>query len=199
MRSAERQEDILDRTLELAASTGLAELTMKKIAAKVGFSEAAIYRHFPTKQALLLALMARFETRLVHRVEALAAEEALAPAARLERILQHHLGLVLERNSLPIMLLAEASASGDRVLLRRMRGIMQRYLAILQRLVREGMDQGELPATVQPETVAMLLLGIPAGMAIEHRLIANRRLERQVTAEIVPFLLRHLAPGRARR
>jgi TetR/AcrR family transcriptional regulator len=199
MPSSERQEDILDRTLELAASTGLAELTMKKIAARVGFSEAAIYRHFPTKQALLLALMARLETRLVRRVEAIAAETGAAPAERIGRILEHHLSLVLEKNSLPIMLLAEASASGDPVLLRRMRGIMQRYVGILQRLVKEGMDRGELPAAAQPETVAMLLLGIPAGMAIEHRLIANRRLERGVAAEIVPFTLQLLDSGRTRR
>ncbi len=199
MPSPERQEDILDRALELAASTGLAELTMKKIAARVGFSEAAIYRHFPTKQALLLALMARLETRLVRRVEAIAAEDGPAPADRIARILEHHLGLVLEEHSLPIMLLAEASASGDPVLLRRMRGIMQRYVGILGRLVKEGMDRGELPDTARPETVAMLLLGVPASMAIEHRLIANGALERRVAAEIVPFVLQLLGSGRTPR
>jgi AcrR family transcriptional regulator len=199
MRSPERKEDILDRTLEIASSTGLAELTMKKIAARVGFSEAAIYRHFPTKQALLLALMARLETRLVRRIEAIAAEDGPAPAERIARILDHHLSLVLEKNSLPILLLAEASASGDPVLLRRMRGIMQRYVGILRSLVQEGMDRGELPGGVRPETVAMLLLGVPAGMAIEHRLIANRRLERDVAAEIVPFALQLLGAGRTRR
>ena len=80
-----------------------------------------------------------------------------------------------------------------------MRGIMQRYVAVLRGLVQEGMDRGELPDTVRPETVAMLLLGVPAGMAIEHRLIANRRLERGVAAEIVPFALRLLDAGRNRR
>jgi TetR/AcrR family transcriptional regulator len=199
MRSADRQEDILDRALELAASTGLAALTMKKIAARVGFSEAAIYRHFPTKQALLLALMARLETRLVRQVEQIAAEDGASPGDRLARALELHLHLVLEQNSLPIMLLAEASASGDPVLLRRMRGIMRRYLGILQRLVKEGMDRRELPDTAQPETLAMLLLGIPAGLAIEHRLIANSRLERRVAAEIVPFVFQLLGSWSARR
>jgi TetR/AcrR family transcriptional regulator len=198
MRSTDRQEDILNRTLELAATSGLAELTMKKISARVGFSEAAIYRHFPAKQALLLGLMARLETRLVRRAEAIAADEGLSAPARLAQILEHHLRLVLERNSLPMLLLAEASASGDPVLLRRMRGIMQSYVAILQRLAATGASGQELPDEVQPITLAMLLLGVPAGMAIEHRLIGNRRLERRVVKEIVPFLLGLLArrPGR---
>lgn len=198
MRSAERQEDVLDRALELAASTGLAQLTMKKIAARVGFSEAAIYRHFPTKQALLLGLMARLEARLVKRVAEIAAEDRFSPADRLARILDHHLRLVLEPNNLPILLLAEASASGDPVLLRRMRGIMQAYLRVLEGLVKVGVAGRELPEEVQPVTIAMLLLGVPAALAIEHRLIANRRLERRVAGGIVPFLLHLLAPRRTR-
>ena len=44
----------------------------------------------------------------------------------------------------------------------------------------------------------MLLLGVPAGMAIEHRLIANRALERRVAAEIVPFVLRVLGREESR-
>ena len=198
MRSAERQEDVLDRALELAASTGLAQLTMKKIAARVGFSEAAIYRHFPTKQALLLGLMARLEARLVKRVAEIAAADPFSPADRLARILDHHLRLVLEPNNLPILLLAEVSASGDPVLLRRMRGIMQAYLRVLEGLVKVGVAGRELPEEVQPVTIAMLLLGVPAALAIEHRLIANRRLERRVAGEIVPFLLHLLAPRRTR-
>jgi AcrR family transcriptional regulator len=198
MRSSERQEDVLDRALELAASTGLAQLTMKKIAARVGFSEAAIYRHFPTKQALLLGLMARLEARLVKRVAEIAAADRFSPADRLARILDHHLRLVLEPNNLPILLLAEASASGDPVLLRRMRGIMQAYLRVLEGLVKVGVAGRELPEEVQPVTIAMLLLGVPAALAIEHRLIANRRLERRVAGEIVPFLLHLLAPRRTR-
>jgi hypothetical protein len=49
MPSPERHEQILDRASELATEAGLGQVTMKRIAARVGFSEAAIYRHFPTR------------------------------------------------------------------------------------------------------------------------------------------------------
>jgi AcrR family transcriptional regulator len=55
---------------------------MKRIAARVGFSEPAIYRHFPNKQALLAALVARETHRLRDAMLAAAAEtSSLAGAA----------------------------------------------------------------------------------------------------------------------
>jgi AcrR family transcriptional regulator len=193
MASPARKEQILDRASELATEAGLGQMTMKRIAALVGFSEAAIYRHFPTKQALLLGLMDRLEAQLLHPIRAIAGQAALEPAARLQQIVQHHLSLVLERHSLSIQLLAEASAAGDPILLGRMRGIMRGYVDILVRLVEEAVARGSLPAGIDPGVVAVWLLGGPAAMAIEHRLQRNSALERRVKEALVPFMFQVLA------
>jgi AcrR family transcriptional regulator len=188
MRTADRQEQILDRTLDVATASGLTGLTMKKIAALVGFSEAAIYRHFPTKQALLLALMGRLEARLLCPAVAIAASSDLMPTARLQRILAHHVALVTEAHSLPILLLGEASASGDPVLLARMQGIFQGYVGVLHRLMKQAAAAGEVPSRVDPGSLVMLALGVPAALAIQHRLVGNRRVERAVEKDLPPFL-----------
>jgi len=193
MASAARREQILDRASELATEAGLGQMTMKRIAARVGFSEAAIYRHFATKQDLLLGLMDRLETQLLVPIRAIAARDELAPVTRLQQIVQHHLTLVLERHSLPIQLVAEASAAGDPVLLSRMRGIMRGYVDILIRLAEEGAASGELPADIDPGVLAVWLLGGPAAMAIEHRLRLDPSLERRVADKLVPFMFHILA------
>lgn len=185
--SAERREQILERATELATETGLGQLTMKRIAARVGFSESAIYRHFPTKQALLLGLMSRLDTQLLQPIRALAELTDLSPTRRLERILQHHLSLVVQPHSLPIQLLAEASAAGDPLLLSRMRSIMGAYLDILTRLAREAADLDELPGDTDPALLAVWLLGGPAAVAIHHRLGVDPDLERRVERTLVPF------------
>ncbi len=182
-----RREQILDRASELATETGLGQLTMKRIAARVGFSESAIYRHFPTKQDLLLGLMGRLETQLLDPIRAMAELDNLGPLARLQRILQHHLSLVLQRHSLPIQLLAEASAAGDPLLLSRMRGIMRAYADILTRLGNEAIVRNELPADTDAAVLAVWLLGGPAAMAIHHRLGVDPDLERRVEGALVPF------------
>ncbi len=185
--SAERREQILDRASELATETGLGQLTMKRIAARVGFSESAIYRHVPTKQDLLLGLMDRLEAQLLQPIRAIADGRDRDPLTRLQRILQHHLTLVLQRHSLPIQLLAEASAAGDPQLLARMRGIMRAYADILARVATEAIASRELPADTDAAVLAVWLLGGPAAMAIHHRLRVDPDLERRVEGTLVPF------------
>ena len=52
-----RQEELLDLALALTREVGLAGLTVRKLAERAGFTEAALYRHFHNKQALLLAMV----------------------------------------------------------------------------------------------------------------------------------------------
>lgn len=191
-----RREQILDRASELATEAGLGQMTMKRIAARVGFSEAAIYRHFATKQALILGLMDRLEAQLLVPIRAIAAKSDLAPTARLQQIVQHHLSVVLEHHSLPIQLLAEASAAGDPALLSRMRGIMRGYTEILIRLAKDAVESGHLSSDIDPNVLAVWLLGGPAGMAIEHRLRLDPALERRVAGKLVPFMFHILGNSR---
>jgi len=101
-----RQEEILDRTFELVRESGLANLTMKKVADRMGFTEPALYRHFPNKQALVLGLLGRLESLLLPEIETASAREDLPPVERLERIILHHLGLILKSDGLPFLILA---------------------------------------------------------------------------------------------
>jgi AcrR family transcriptional regulator len=199
MASSARREQILDRASELATETGLGQMTMKRIARRVGFSETAIYRHFSTKQALLLGLMDRLETQLLVPIRAIAATSELSPTTRLQQIVQHHLTLVLERHSLPIQLLAEASAAGDSVLLSRMRGIMRGYVEVLMRLAEDAIADGSVSADIDPGVVALWLLGGPAAMAIEHRLRLDPSLERRIEGKLVPFMFQLLVSSEGKR
>ena len=201
--SAVRQEQILDRTVELVAKDGLANLTMKKIAEQVGFSEAAIYRHFPTKQGLLLGLMDRLEALLLDPIRAMAADTGASPQDRLSRILAHHLRIVLDHDSLPILLLAEASASGDPRLVQRMRDIFTPYRSLLCELLAQTAPTGRAGRrrtsnaagadghglTVAPDSLALLLLGVPAALAIQHRLQPDSKVEQRAVTEVAPWLL----------
>ncbi len=52
-----RRGEILDAALQVFAEKGYAGGSMRDIAGRVGVSEPALYRHFPGKQALFLALV----------------------------------------------------------------------------------------------------------------------------------------------
>jgi AcrR family transcriptional regulator len=184
-----RQEEILDHTLALVREEGLAGVTVRRVADRVGFSEAAVYRHFPSKQDLMLALMDRFGDRLIGVLEKIALETRRSAIDRLADVLRHHVRIVLETRGLPVMVLGEALASGNEVLSDRVRKILRFYLDLLEQLIAELPPAASRPPASE---LAILLMGLPAGMALRTHLLPERALEDGQTEELVLFMVSRL-------
>jgi AcrR family transcriptional regulator len=58
-RPSSRRDQILDAAMACFASAGFRGATTREIASRVGITEAALYRHFPSKEALYAAIIAR--------------------------------------------------------------------------------------------------------------------------------------------
>ena len=190
-----RQREILLHTLDLVRESGLGELTIKRIAREVGFTEAALYRHFSSKRDLILGLMDQLEEMLLGPIREIAADPALPIVNRLESIIRHHTAIVLEHNSLPILLLAEAATSSDELLLARIRDIFSSYLGILEDLICAGRADGDVASNPEPDCQALLLLGMPAALAIRHRLLPDTVAEERFQNNLIPFLMSVIAPS----
>jgi len=180
----ERQEEILDRTLELVRESGLAGLTIRRIAERVGFTEAAVYRHFPSKRALLAGLIQRLDGILLEPIRALAEDHGRSPRKRLEEALAHHQRVILETDSLPVLLLAEVVATGDAELVGGMRRVLSGYLALLAGMIRQAREREGVEGDLPPDMANLLLLGLPAALAIRHRLLPEEDPEPQTLAAL---------------
>lgn len=95
---ATTRERILDIALDLFIRKGYAETSLREIAAELGFSKAALYYHFESKQDILMALHMR-----VHTVtdDVLPVLEAEADAGAVwERLVDLLIGLTLRHRRL---------------------------------------------------------------------------------------------------
>lgn len=183
-----RQDEVLDHTFALVQEFGVGGVTVRRVAERVGFSEAALYRHFPSKHALLMALMERLGRRLLEPIRAIAEQRNLTPRERLERILGHHVRVVIAAEGIPMLILVEASVGGDSELVDLIRSIVDDYLGILSGLLRQVAPAGGPP----PEELSLLLMGLPAATAIRHRLRPDAALERRAAEELARFLIERL-------
>ncbi len=183
-----RQVEILDRAAELVAESGLAQLTMKRLADRVGFTEPALYRHYPGKSALLAAMIERLGGRLLPTMEKIAADGRLSPQERLLAMVRHHVALLRATRGLPILILAEGLASGDRELMASVGGVMRRYLALLGAVTAEvGAAVG-----VSADRQALLFLGLPAAIGIQLRAFPDLALSDEETELLVQHYVRSL-------
>ena len=66
---AKTRETILDEALRLFASKGIRETTVRDIARAVGITEGAIYRHFHSKDQIVLELFKQYSSELSKRIE----------------------------------------------------------------------------------------------------------------------------------
>ena len=57
MEIKKRQLEIIEAAGEILTSSGLAGLTTKNLAAKMGFGESAIYRHFKGKEEIIVTML----------------------------------------------------------------------------------------------------------------------------------------------
>jgi AcrR family transcriptional regulator len=74
--TSERQVELLHVAAQLIAEKGLVATTIPDIAARVGLSVGAVYRHFESKAALLAALIEADAARLLAKVRKAAANRA---------------------------------------------------------------------------------------------------------------------------
>jgi AcrR family transcriptional regulator len=180
-----RQEEIVDAAIALVREGGWQHLTVRRLARRLGVTDPALYRHFSGKGELALAIADRMQALLLGPVRAIAAEKGSPTRSRIERIVAHHVELLLATDGLPMLLMAEA-ATGDERLAARLRQVMGEYLAILGGLVAElpGRERG-----VRPEEIVLQLVGLPAIVALQRRLMPGRGI---ADARIRHTLARHL-------
>ncbi len=187
-----RQAQLLDLALELIQEHGLAGLTVRRLAERAGFSEAALYRHYTSKQALLQAVAKRIASSILVPVERIAAKNELSPRERLELILTHQTRTILAVRGLPILLLAEGSTSGDEELLSTLGQAIDRFVAILGDLVRETRGRRESDELPTAAEIAHLLFGLGTATAIRHRLHADEELEKAAVTRLPAYLVDRL-------
>ena len=78
----ERRAATVEAVVDLAAEQNPSDITTTAIAQRMGLTQGALFRHFPTKDAILQAVMSWVTERLLARVDK-AAEGATSPLAAL--------------------------------------------------------------------------------------------------------------------
>jgi len=168
-----RQQEIIDAAIAVVREEGWSNLTVRRLADRLGVTDPALYRHFRGKGELALAIADRLQGMLLGPIREIARDPASPPESKIERILTHHVDLILATDGLPVLLMAEA-ATGDERLAGRLRQIMGEYMATVTGLI--AALPGRDAESAAPEEVLLQLLGLPAVVALQLRLMPARRL-----------------------
>lgn len=144
-----RREAILHALLELLETDPGARITTSVLARSVGVTEAALYRHFPSKRKMFEALLEFAEEAVFSRCQVILQEQEDV-RVRLQQLV--HLVLVFaERNpGLCCVLCGDALVGENEALRKRASQFFER----LETQVRQTLKEGEIRQGLRPRTSA---------------------------------------------
>lgn len=169
----ERRAVIVETVLTLAAEGNPSEITTAAIAERMGLTQGALFRHFPSKDAIWEAVMAWAARNLASRLEA-AAMDAPTSLDALEAVFFAHIGFISEYPGVPGIFFSELQRPGDSPARERARKLMEGYGTRLRAILREGQASGQLSPAFDPGAVASLFVGIIQGLVLQSFLSGSR-------------------------
>lgn len=158
---AARTETILRAARAVFAAKGYEQTAVAEIAARCGVVEGAVFKYFPTKRALLLAVLERwYEEMFGDYARELAAIDGAR--ARLRFLIERHLRSVRDWPLLCRLMFREVRSAAD-YRGSRLHALNRRYTQMLVDAVQDGTRRGEFRADLPPHLVRDLIYG-----GIEH-------------------------------
>ncbi|HEY0887803.1 MAG TPA: TetR/AcrR family transcriptional regulator [Ramlibacter sp.] len=168
----ERQAEIVTAALELAKETSPGLITTSDIAAGVGVSQGALFKHFPTKDAIWLAAMGWVRGQLLARLEK-AADQAASPMDALAAMFKAHVGFVVSHPGVPRFIFHELQRAADSPVKQEVRKLLQAYRKLLRHQLDAAAARGQVSPNVDLEAAATLFVGVVQGLVMQSMLSGN--------------------------
>jgi AcrR family transcriptional regulator len=152
----ERRRQIADAALKIIAEQGLGRFTTQAIAAEIGVSDGMLFRHFASKEDIVLAALDRVEERLFEGFP----PEDPDPLVRLERFFRFRASLVGANPVIARLAFSEElpHAAGPRGA-QQVESWKQRSLDFIVSCVDEAAAQGRIPRGLPVREVGVMVLG----------------------------------------
>ncbi|MDP1705663.1 MAG: TetR family transcriptional regulator [Sulfurimicrobium sp.] len=170
----ERRIVTVETVVALAAEQNPSDITTAAIAKKMNLTQGALFRHFPSKDAIWQAVMEWVAERLMARVDQ-AAASAASPLKALEAVFMTHIEFVAAHPGVPRMLFGELQRPLDSVPKRMARTMISRYSERLAGLLEAGKASGELDAEVNVGAAATLFVGTIQGLVMQSLLAGDQQ------------------------
>ncbi|MDP8258487.1 MAG: TetR/AcrR family transcriptional regulator [Candidatus Aadella gelida] len=157
--SSQRKEEIVSSARDLVMRKGIKNLTIKNLAKKNKISEAAIYRHFKDKRAILVALIESFEHNLMKAITE-PIKRYKNPLTRLKEIMKTHMVFTEKKKGMLFAITAESIHFDNDFLRRKILGVIERYKNEIIKILTEAQKKGLLRKDVNLNAVSLAFFGM---------------------------------------
>lgn len=204
-RKSQRRQQILEALAQMLEANPGNRITTAGLAREVGVSEAALYRHFPSKSKMFEGLIEFIEDTLFSRVNLILNEEETA-AGRCEKMLMLLLAFTERNPGITRILTGDALAGETDRLHQRVAQLFDRFETQLKQVIREAEIREGLRPSIPLPAATNLLMATAEGRISQYVRSGFRRSPTEDWPQQWQLLMRHFfreavsqpaAPGQA--
>ncbi len=188
LKTDERQREIVAAVLSLARECGPDSITTQAIADRIGVTQGALFRHFPDKEAIWLAVFAWVRESLGAVLDA-AVAKANSPLGKIQHAFFAHVAFVAANPGVPRVLFHELQYPGDSRVRADVGAMIAAYSKRLTLLFAEAKKAGELPAVLDATLAPVLFIGAVQGLVIQSALAGDEAAMNRRARQLFPLLL----------
>ena len=161
-KTGERKDQILQTLAEMLENPAGEKVTTAALAARLGVSEAALYRHFKGKADMFEGLIEFIEQALFGLINKITGEER-SGVRQVESIIAVLLAFAQKNPGMTRVLIGDALVNEDDRLQARINQLHERLEAALKQALRFGVSQKEIAQEVDIAAHASLLMSFVIG------------------------------------
>jgi len=191
-----RRKQIKRATLEIISEEGMKKLSTKNLADHVHLSEGAIFRHFHSKNEIILSIIDDVKSDLLKPLQEIA-DKPVSPDKRLEEFMCFHVSYLKQNSGVTILLFTEAAYQNNDMLKKQLNelfGLIKQYFG---KIVHDGIATGLWDSDISVDTISFLYIGIPITMSIEMSLVPDVFSYKNFCGQMLRLILRLLHDKKA--
>ncbi|KXB05212.1 hypothetical protein AKJ49_01240 [candidate division MSBL1 archaeon SCGC-AAA382A03] len=141
----ERKKEIVEATLDLVGEKGIGSLGTSQIADRVGFSEAAIYKHFSSKKEVIRATIQTAGKNLIETLTgSIKNVDTDDNLVKLKKVFESHMKFIGDYPGITRLLFSDEIHFNEEDLRNDLFNIVTRYRSIIKDLLEQGIEKGQV-------------------------------------------------------
>lgn len=155
----DRQVEIMQAATQRIDKYGIQDLTIKNLAADLQLSEAALYRHFKSKNDILMSLLSYFIQEMKQRLSAIIDQEELNAGDILKQIFDSQLRSFVNNPAIVSVIFSEGIFQFNKDLNKMVMELIELMQTNIHSVIVKGIDAGQIRGFIGASTITTIIMG----------------------------------------
>lgn len=158
MEIKERQLEIIEAAGEILTESGIAGLTTKNLAAKMGFAESALYRHFTGKEEIILTMLKYLATDMDSRLTN-SAKDIESPEEKLKAVFNNQFEFFKKNPHFLVAIFSDGLLEESKAINEAILQIMGTNRKHLLQIIQQGQKQKQFTNALSADELVHIIMG----------------------------------------